>query len=62
LYVIPSGIQFDSKSMRGDVIIINENEEVILKMEGVFLRSIHEYDENRLRIVKYKKENKCNQK
>jgi len=54
LYAIPSITKFDSKEIKGDVVIVNENEEVILEMKDVSLRSIYKYDENKLKIIKYK--------
>jgi len=57
LYVIPSIKNFNSTEAEGEVQVINEGGEVILEMTGVTLKSINQYDENRLEIVKYKEKN-----
>ncbi len=54
LYIIPFVKKINSKTTKGDVIVVNENKEIILEMKGVFLRTINKYNENKLKIVKYK--------
>ncbi len=53
LYVIPTVTKFDRLTIEGDVVIVNEKHEVVLEMKGIILKSIKEYAENKLKIVKY---------
>lgn len=54
LYVIPFLTKFDATDIRGDVVVVNEKGEVLIEMKDVFLKSINEHAENRLKIVEYK--------
>ncbi len=55
LLIYPTINEFSSDEANGNVVIINEKNEIIIEMEGIVLKSIARDNENRLKIVEHEK-------